>query len=253
MKRIFILAMILALGLGAARFVSAQAGAPAAPTSPQPQGAASLSTRGEYNVRLFGARRDGQALDSPAINSAIAAASAAGGGTVLLPAGTYLSLSIRLQSNIRLHLDQGAVLLAAPRTQTQRYDAAEKNPSTRFQDFGHSHWHNSLVWGEGLQNVTIDGAGEIYGKGLERDDQDKRDGEGDKAIALENIQLHTLEPDARPLFALDDVEGAEFFRVKAPRVEGAPAFAIKNSSGLTVRMVDGTEDKQQKTRFEGTF
>ncbi|BCM91443.1 hypothetical protein IAD21_03316 [Abditibacteriota bacterium] len=139
---------------------------------------------GEFNVRAFGALGDGKTLDSPAINRAIDAAAGAGGGTVHLPSGTYLSLSLRLKSNIRLHLDQGAVLLAAPRTEEQRYDAAEEGPSTKFQDYGHSHWQNSLIWGDGLQNVTIDGAGEIYGKGLERDDNDKKDGEGNKAISL---------------------------------------------------------------------
>ncbi|RYG58183.1 glycoside hydrolase family 28 protein, partial [bacterium] len=77
---------------------------------------AALSTpSGFYNVRTFGARGDGKTLDTPAINQAIETAAAAGGGTVLLPAGTYLALSIHLKSNIRLHLDQGAVLQAAPR------------------------------------------------------------------------------------------------------------------------------------------
>src|SRR6185437_8528299 len=44
-----------------------------------------------FNVRSFGAVGDGKNLDSPAINQAIDAAVAVGGGTVLLPAGTYLS------------------------------------------------------------------------------------------------------------------------------------------------------------------
>ena len=139
----------------------------------------------------FGARGDGRTLDSPAINRAIDAASAAGGGTVLFPSGTYASLSIHLKSNIRLHLDQGAVLLAAERTETQRYDAPEDNPSTKFQDFGHSHWQNSLIWGEKLENITIDGPGEIYGKGLVSGDT-KVEGNGNKAIALKwcrNVNL----------------------------------------------------------------
>ena len=39
------------------------------------------------------------------------------------------------------------------------YDAAEPNQWDKFQDFGHSHFHNSLIWGEGLENVSIDGPG----------------------------------------------------------------------------------------------
>jgi polygalacturonase len=65
------------------------------------------------DVKSHGARADGITLDSPAINAAILAAHAAGGGTVVLSAGTYLSYSIRLKSNITLHLDRGAILLAA--------------------------------------------------------------------------------------------------------------------------------------------
>src|SRR5579862_9602265 len=62
-----------------------------------------------YNVRNYGAVGDGTNLDSPAIDKAIDAAAAAGGGTVLVPAGTYLSGSIHLQSNIHLVIDAGAI------------------------------------------------------------------------------------------------------------------------------------------------
>ena len=74
--------------------------------------AASTSTF-VYDVRAFGAKGDGKTLDTRAINKAIEAAAAAGGGTVNFPAGTYLSVSIRLRSNITLQLDQGATILAA--------------------------------------------------------------------------------------------------------------------------------------------
>src|SRR3712207_4581048 len=78
---------------------------------------------GVYNVRAFGAKGDGRALDSPAVNRAIDAAHAAGGGTVRFPAGTYRSFSIRLKSNVSLHLDAGSVLLAAsPRDGDGQYD-----------------------------------------------------------------------------------------------------------------------------------
>src|SRR5262245_34086924 len=61
-----------------------------------------------FDVKQYGAAGDGKTLDSPAINKAIDAANAAGGGTVYLTAGTYLSGSIHLKSNVTLYLDQGA-------------------------------------------------------------------------------------------------------------------------------------------------
>src|SRR5918912_620725 len=106
---------------------------------------------GVYDVRAFGAKGDGKALDSPAVNKAIDAAHAAGGGTVRLPAGTYRSFSIHLKSNVSLHLDAGSVLLAAdPREGDGKYDPPEPNQWDKYQDFGHSHWQNSLIWGENV-------------------------------------------------------------------------------------------------------
>jgi len=120
-----------------------------------------------FDIRRFGAVGDGQALDSPAINRAIAAAVAAGGGTVWLPAGRYLSFSIRLYSRVALHLDAGAVLLAAdPARHGGTYDLPEANPHDLYQDFGHSHWQNSLIWGDGVTDIAITGPGLIDGAGL---------------------------------------------------------------------------------------
>ncbi len=121
----------------------------------------------DFNVRAFGAKGDGVALDSPAFNAAIEAASAAGGGTVRIPAGTYLCFFIRLRSRLRLKFEPGATIVAAkPAPGFGAYDAPEPNEwgdLHQYQDFGHSHWHNSLFWGEGLENVTISGPGLIDG------------------------------------------------------------------------------------------
>ena len=110
-----------------------------------------------YNVRDFGAKADGKTIDSPAINRAIEAAAQEGGGTVYLPAGEYACYSIRLKSNIHLYLEQGARIIAAFPGKDEGYDSAEPNEHNKYQDFGHSHWKNSLIWGIGLENITISG------------------------------------------------------------------------------------------------
>jgi polygalacturonase len=123
----------------------------------------------EYDVHAFGAKGDGQTLDTEAINKTIDAAAATGGGTVRFPAGTYLSFSIHLKSNITLYLDQGATIVAADSKEVKgSYDLPEPNEWDMYQDFGHSHWRNSLIWGIGLENVAILGPGLINGKGLTR-------------------------------------------------------------------------------------
>ncbi len=122
-----------------------------------------------FNVRNFGAVGDGTNLDSPAINQAIQAASTAGGGTVFVPAGTYLCGSIRLTNNIHLYLDAGATILGAPQAMNA-YDLAEPWHGQAYQDGGHTYFHNSLIWGENLTNVSITGTGMINGGGLVRED-----------------------------------------------------------------------------------
>lgn len=121
-----------------------------------------------YNVMKFGATGDGKTLDTAAINKTIDTAAAAGGGTVYFPAGNYLSVSIHLKSNIALYLDQGATIIAANTSNDAKYDPPEPNEWDKYQDFGHTHWHNSLIWGENLTNVSILGPGMIWGKGLVR-------------------------------------------------------------------------------------
>ncbi len=117
------------------------------------------------DVKTLGAVGDGRHIDSPAINAAISEVAGRGGGVVVLPAGTYLCYSIHLRSGVTLRLERGAVLKAAPVTETMGYDDAEPNDS-HYQDFGHSHWHNSLLWGEGLHDVTLEGEGMIDGTGV---------------------------------------------------------------------------------------
>ncbi len=177
---------------------------------PSIAGAQTASSLGQtslfYDVRTFGAVGDGKAVDSPAINKAIDAAASAGGGTVVLPAGTWLCFSIRLKSHVGLYLSQGAVLRAAdsplPHEATGyrsgTYDAAEPNTAwDAYQDYGHNHWHNSLLWGEGINDVSITGPGMIDGKGLSNGRgkeenvvpfQAEQAGVGNKAIALKNCR-----------------------------------------------------------------
>lgn len=153
----------------------------------------SLSTQADiYLVKDFGAMGDGKTIDSPAINEAIRQAAANGGGTVYFTAGTYECYSIRLQSNITLYLEAGAEIVAAYPSETEGYDEAEPNEFNRYQDFGHSHWKNSLIWGIGLENITICGPGRINGKGLTREES-RLPGVGNKAISLKLCRNITLK------------------------------------------------------------
>jgi polygalacturonase len=181
------------------------------PSGPRRQDAA--GTAGVFNVRAFGAKGDGKTLDTKAINRTIETAAAAGGGTVRFPAGTYRSFSIHLKSNISLYLDHGATILAAdPKDGDGKYDLAEPNDWDQYQDFGHSHWHNSLIWGENLHDISILGPGMIWGKGLVRSGSQSR-------TAAQNEAVRT---------ARDPREGA--FTYPNPRDAVEPGWGNKSIS-----------------------
>lgn len=118
------------------------------------------------NIVDFGAREG--AVSTDALRASVAAARP--GDTVLIPAGRFLSFSVALKSHLHIHLAAGAVLEAAdPAIHGGHYDAAEPNPWDLYQDFGHSHWKNSLLWGIEVEDIRIDGPGMIHGRGLTRE------------------------------------------------------------------------------------
>lgn len=186
-----------------------------------------------YDVRAFGARGDGKTLDTAAINKAIEMAAAAGGGTVNFPAGTYLSVSIRLRSNITLQLDQGATILAAdPIPGKVEYDLPEPNEWDMYQDFGHSHWQNSLIWGIGLENVSIVGPGLINGKGLTRRSPRPRrvNQPGDRPVSLAGTSPLGEDEDPKAMNGL----GNKAISLKLSRNVLLRDFSISNGGHFAV-------------------
>jgi hypothetical protein len=104
-----------------------------------------------FDVKQYGATGNGATLDTAAINKAIEACHAAGGGTVFFRSGTYLTGTIDLKSNVTLWLDAGAVIRGS-------------------QNLAHYHtgiagqaWYMALILGKGVENVAIAGHGTIDG------------------------------------------------------------------------------------------
>ncbi len=116
--------------------------------------AAALQAAGTCNPRDFGAKADGATKDTAAIQKAIDACAAKGGGTVRLTAGTFLSAPVVLKSNITLELDKGATLLGSP-------DHADYPEITEFRLPG----VQALVSATNAENVSIIGEGTIDGNG----------------------------------------------------------------------------------------
>ena len=129
-----------------------------------------------FNVVDYGAVGGGKTLCTKAIQKAVDACAAAGGGTVHFPAGKFLSGAIFLKSNVTLHIGEGATLLA----------------STNFEDFPPftPHWRiqsddtkrSSLITGIDLENIAVTGRGTLNGQGKPwwdalRSDNKKKEGQ----------------------------------------------------------------------------
>ncbi|MCZ2150040.1 MAG: glycoside hydrolase family 28 protein [Bryobacterales bacterium] len=112
-----------------------------------------------WNVTEYGAKGDGSHLDTVALQSAIDACAAAGGGTVVFPAGRYLSGTLVLKSNVTLHLASGAVLVGSPKLA----DYPEMRSSPR--SYVDNYTQRSLLFGDNLENVALEGKGTIDGQG----------------------------------------------------------------------------------------
>ena len=117
-----------------------------------------------YDVREFGAAGDGRTKDTAAIQKAIDAAAGAGGGEVLLTAGTYLSGSLFFKSHVDFHLAQGATLKGS--SDREDYNAADVYPqnwASGGAPYGDNISGGHLILGVGITDVTLRGPGRIDG------------------------------------------------------------------------------------------
>lgn len=111
-----------------------------------------------FHVRAFGACGDGTTSDTRAIQATIDRCASAGGGTVVVSAGAYVTGAIELRSHVTLLLEAGAVLLGSQ-------DMAEYPLiSARWEGVERT-THAPLIGGRGLENVAISGRGTIDGRG----------------------------------------------------------------------------------------
>ncbi len=114
--------------------------------------------RDTIQIDEFGAKGDGQFLNTGAINTAILTCNQKGGGVVLIPAGLWLTGPIEMQSNVNLHIDRDAILLFT--SDFDQYDMVESNWE------GEPSWRNqNPISGKNLENIAITGTGIIDGSG----------------------------------------------------------------------------------------
>jgi hypothetical protein len=164
----------------AAAFTPVLARAAQAATASTPE--RSAASLGFFNVLEFGAKGDGKSKDTAAIQAAVDAAGKTG-GTVVFPAGNYLSGTVRLRSSVAFYLGPGSTLTASP--DKADFEAYEKLSYDTFSDEETAYFRYALIAAEGAENVSVTGPGAIEGNRNQRG--------GPKLIALKTCRLISIQ------------------------------------------------------------
>ncbi len=109
-----------------------------------------------FNVMNFGASGDGKVKDTAALQKALDACAQAGGGTVLVPAGFYLTGSLQIKSNTTLSLENKSALIAS--ADIEDYPLARVRWEGEF-----SEGHRALLWADKAEHIAVLGPGSIFG------------------------------------------------------------------------------------------
>ncbi len=116
----------------------------------------------DFDVSAYGARPDGRTLNTAAIQRAIDACNASGGGRVVCGPGSYLTGSLLLKSHVELHLMPGCRLIGSRRLEDYEvFEAAGFRP-----EHAPEHCTESLIRAIDAEDIAITGPGEINGSGL---------------------------------------------------------------------------------------
>jgi len=210
---------LLAFGAGALAAGCAQAPASAAGAT----GAAAHL----FSVRDFAAAGDGKKLDSGAINAAIDACHASGGGVAYVPPGTYLSGTVVLKSNVTLYLEAGATLLGSR-------DIADYSPRPGPPLKGDAN-QKHLIFARDAENVGLAGPGRIDGQGSAfwvpsgRAPLPPED-------AWRDVATYVWKPLDRPSPMLEFVE-CRNLRIEDVRIENSNGWTLRpiNCDHVTIR------------------
>lgn len=190
-----------------------------------------------FNIKDYGAIGDSKTLNTDAINKTIIACADAGGGTVLVPAGKYLTGTVLLKSNITLYLENDATLLGTDDlTQYKAYDLGPERPERPVNIRNDMRWSRALIMLDRINNVTITGKGTIDGSAVVdmRGEEGRR---GPHGILIGNCKNITIS-DIRVTRAGDyniiglDVEDIKFINVNI--VAGYDGIHIRRGKNMLI-------------------
>ncbi len=192
---------------------------------------------GPYDILNYGAVADGTTMNTSAIQQAIDACATAGGGTVVIPAGRFLSAPIFLKSNVTLHLDNGSTLTAT--SDMKAFPTIEG----RWEGIDRT-IYASLITALDCENIAITGKGALDCQGkvwqdTERLDPDERrkrfNAVGDRSYDWKGLALEYPRPRAIYLHNCRHVTLRDITVINSPSWTIHPAYCdFVNIDGVTV-------------------
>ncbi len=117
-----------------------------------------------FDIMAYGAKGDGTTLNTTAIQKAIDACHAAGGGTVLVPSGVFVSGSLRLKSRVTLRLEKDAILRGSPKIGDWSVETVEQ-PYCTYNSHTPPAFKRCLIYAGDAEEIGIKGMGTIDGQG----------------------------------------------------------------------------------------
>jgi len=186
----------------------------AAFASPRPDGDRTTI----FDPRQYGAKGDGKALDSAAINAAIDACTGVGGGFVCVPPGIYRCGNVTLKANVTLYIEAGATILGS----TNIDDYAPHSGLNLKGDADQNH----LILAKDAENVTLCGSGRIDGQGSafwKRSDRAPLPAEE----AWADVIAHGWAPNGRRPSPMLEFVNCKGLRIEDLRIEGAASWTMR--------------------------
>ncbi len=188
------------------------------------------------NICDFGAKGDGKFVNTKIFNDAVVSCSEQGGGTVIIPAGVFLTGTIRLKSGVSLFLEKGAVIKGVTDLK-EYYPYIPSNEKGNAGNDGKHNWNRALLLGDGVSDVTISGKGIIDGSHVV-DPQGEENMRGPHAILFgesRNITLSGISilQAANYAFMAYNIENTKFRNLVIK--EGWDGIHIRGGKNITIR------------------
>ena len=196
-----------------------------------------------YNVLAYGAKGDGVTDDAAAIQRAIDACSASGGGQVIFPSGhTFLSGPVELKSDVDCHLETNATWLANPDESIYHLSAFGENEGEGMK------W----IWCKDIRNLSITGHGTIDGNGVSFMGAELSDSYELKPVTTFDPRPHVLTLMGVEHLVIRDVtvRNGAYWTVHLIGCHDASIIGISLLNNLKIRNGDGIDiDHSTKVRI----